>query len=29
MKAESKGRYFLANIRDMYEYRQIGHSRRR
>jgi hypothetical protein len=24
MKADSKGRYFLSNIKDMYEYRQLG-----
>jgi hypothetical protein len=28
-KAESKGRYFLANIRDVYSYWPVGHSRRR
>ena len=28
MKAESKGRYFLANIRDVYEYWQVGRGRR-
>ena len=29
LKAESKGRYFLANIRDVYEYWPINRSRRR
>ena len=24
MKADSKGRYFRANIQDMYEYGQLG-----
>jgi hypothetical protein len=28
LKAESKGRYFLANIRDVYAYWQIGRARR-
>ncbi len=28
MQAESKGRYFLANIRDVYEYWQAGRGRR-
>ncbi|MBI2977150.1 MAG: KTSC domain-containing protein [Chloroflexi bacterium] len=28
LKAESKGRYFLANIRDMYEYAPLSRSRR-
>jgi hypothetical protein len=27
LKAESKGRYFLANIRDAYSYRQLRGSR--
>jgi hypothetical protein len=29
MKAESKGRYFLANVRDMYPYQPAGRSRGR
>jgi hypothetical protein len=29
LKAESKGRYFLANIRDVYPYWQVKRSRRR
>jgi len=29
LNAESKGRYFLANIRDVYPYWQWRHSRRR
>ena len=29
LNAESKGRYFLANIRDVYEYWQAGRARRR
>jgi hypothetical protein len=29
LKAESKGRYFLANIRDVYPYWPVGRSRRR
>ncbi len=29
LNAESKGRYFLANIRDVYTYRPISRSRRR
>jgi len=29
LNAESKGRYFLANIRDVYSYWQLRHSRRR
>ena len=28
LNAESKGRYFLANIRDVYEYWQVGRGRR-
>ena len=28
LNAESKGRYFLANIRDVYQYLQVGRSRR-
>ena len=28
LDAESKGRYFLANIRDVYAYAQAGRSRR-
>jgi hypothetical protein len=28
LNAESKGRYFLANIRDEYEYWQVRRSRR-
>ncbi len=27
LNAESKGRYFLANIRDVYEYWQVGRGR--
>ena len=29
LNAESKGRYFLANIRDVYAYWQAGRARRR
>ncbi|MGH2593881.1 MAG: KTSC domain-containing protein [Anaerolineae bacterium] len=29
LNAESKGRYFLANIRDMYAYWPVGRARRR
>lgn len=29
MQAESHGRYFLANIRDVYGYRRVSRSRRR
>ena len=29
LTAESKGHYFLANIRDMYEYWPVQRSRRR
>ncbi len=29
LKAESKGRYFLAHIRDAYPYWSVGRSRRR
>jgi hypothetical protein len=29
LNAESKGRYFLANIRDVYDYSQVRRSRRR
>lgn len=28
MKAESHGRYFLANIRDVYSYGRVGRARR-
>ncbi len=28
MQAESHGRYFLANIRDVYGYRRVSRSRR-
>lgn len=28
LNAESKGRYFLGNIRDVYEYWQLGHGRK-
>lgn len=28
LNADSKGQYFRANILDLYEYRQLGHSRR-
>ena len=28
LKAESKGRYFLANIKDAYAYWQVGRGRR-
>jgi len=29
LNADSKGRYFLANIRDVYAYSQVRRSRRR